>query len=191
MRKMKNKEKFVLTTKLLTDPTGKKMGKSEGNMINLDDNPQDMFGKIMSWPDELIDLGFELCTRVELENVEKGNPRDQKAALAKEIVKMYHGPTAAEGAEEEFNKVHRDKELPTDLPIFETDRKQYPMLDLLCDTKLAPSKNEAKRLVEGGGVVGIINDKEEKITDWKNPIELKDNMIIRKGNRSFVKIKLK
>jgi tyrosyl-tRNA synthetase len=54
MRKMKNKEKFVLTTKLLTDPTGKKMGKTEGNMINLDDDAKDMFGKIMSWPDELM-----------------------------------------------------------------------------------------------------------------------------------------
>jgi tyrosyl-tRNA synthetase len=191
MRKMKNKEKFVLTTKLLTDPTGKKMGKTEGNMINLDDNPQDMFGKIMSWPDELIGLGFELCTRAEIDNIGQGSPRDQKAALAKEIVKMYHGATSAQNAEAEFNKVHRDKELPTDMPIFETDKKDYPTLDLLCDMKLAPSKNEAKRLVEGGGIVIIVGSSEEKITDWKNPIELKDDMIIRRGNRSFVKIKLK
>lgn len=191
MKKMKNKEKFVLTTKLLTDPTGKKMGKSEGNMINLDDDAKDMFGKIMSWPDELIDLGFELCTRASLEDVKGGSPRDRKALLAKEIVKMYNGDSAAENAEAEFNKVHRDRELPTDMPVFETDKKGYSVLDLLCDTKLAGSKNEAKRLVEGGGIVAIVDGDEGKITDWKNPIELKNDMIIRRGSRNFVKIKLK
>jgi tyrosyl-tRNA synthetase len=191
MRKMKNKEKFVLTTKLLTDPTGKKMGKTEGNMINLDDDAKDMFGKIMSWPDELIGLGFELCTMAKLEDIGQGSPRDQKAALAKEIVKMYHGELAAQNAEAEFNKVHRDKELPTDMPAFETDKKDYPVLDLLCDTKLAPSKNEAKRLVEGGGIVAIVEGDEEKITYWKTPIKIFDGMIIRRGSRSFIKIKLK
>lgn len=191
MRKMKNKEKFVLTTKLLTDPTGKKMGKTEGNMINLDDDAKDMFGKIMSWPDELIGLGFELCTRAKLENIGQGSPRDQKALLAKEIVEMYHGASSAKDAEAEFNKVHRDKELPTDMPVFETDIKDYPVLDLLQETGLAPSKNEAKRLVEGGGIVAIIDGKEEKIIDWKTPIKLSDEMIIRRGSRNFVKIKIK
>ncbi|HQK63986.1 MAG TPA: tyrosine--tRNA ligase, partial [Candidatus Staskawiczbacteria bacterium] len=126
-----------------------------------------------------------------LKDVKDGGPRDRKALLAKEIVKMYHGEQAAENAEAEFNKVHRDKELPTDMSSFETDKKEYPVLDLLCDTKLAGSKNEAKRLVEGGGIVAIINSGEEKITDWKNPMELKDGMIIRRGSRNFVKIKLK
>ncbi len=66
MKAMKNKEKFVLTMKLLADPTGKKMGKSEGNMIALNDPPEEMFGKVMSWSDGMIIDGFELCTHAEI-----------------------------------------------------------------------------------------------------------------------------
>ena len=88
-------EKFVLTIKLLEDPSGKKMGKTEGNMITLNDSPKNMFGKIMSWPDTMIALGFELCTNYSLDKIEeikkklqdtKHNPRDLKADLAKEII---------------------------------------------------------------------------------------------------------
>jgi tyrosyl-tRNA synthetase len=199
MKKMKNKEKFVLTTKLLVDPTGKKMGKTEGNMINLDDNPQNMYGKIMSWPDGLIALCFELCTRVPLEEIEKikkmSNPRDQKALLAKEIVGMYHGKDAAQKAENEFDKIFRDKELPSDMPVFEipkgSPKKQYFVLDLLFDAKLAPSKNEAKRLVEGGGVEIQNQNSKIKIQNWREEIKLEDGMIIKVGHRKFVKIKIK
>jgi tyrosyl-tRNA synthetase len=195
MKKMKDKEKFVLTTKLLTDPTGKKMGKTEGNMINLDDRPEDMFGKIMSWPDSLIALAFEICTTTpmsEVENILKmQNPRDQKSLLAKEIVKMYHNQSAAEKAEVEFNKVHRDRELPTEMDIFETSQKSYPVLDLLCDTKLAPSKNEAKRLIEGGGASYRVANQETKITDIRGQIDLQDQMVIQVGKRRFVKIIIK
>ncbi len=191
MKKLKNKEKFVLATKLLVDASGKKMGKTEGNMVNLDENPNDMYGKIMSWPDELIDLCFELCTRVSLSEIEEikkmQNPRDQKVRLAREIVKMYHGEKLAEKAEEEFNKIHRDKELPTDIAEFSTDKKEYFIPDLLCDSGLVSSKNEAKRLVEAGAV--DVNDVTEK--DWRKNIEIKDGMIIKVGNRKFVKIKIK
>jgi tyrosyl-tRNA synthetase len=199
MKKMKNKEKFVLATKLLVDPTGKKMGKTEGNMINLDDEPKDMYGKIMGWPDGLIGIGFEICTRVPLQELADikdklasgDNPRNLKARLAKEIVKMYHGEKNAEMAEEEFDKVFRNKELPSDMPVFQTDKKNYFVLDLLFDAKLAPSKNEAKRLVEGGAVETMIGDKKEKIIDWKKEVVLEDGMIIKVGSRKFTKIKIK
>lgn len=188
MKKMKNKEKFVLTTKLLVDPAGKKMGKTEGNMINLDDGAQDMFGKIMSWPDSLIDLGFEICTRVE--NPGASNPRELKAKLAKEIVKMYHGEKEAQKAEEEFNKIFRDKELPNDIPVFSIDKKIYPILDLLCDSGLAPSKSEARRLVAGGAVEIIKGEDKIKINDWKKEINLENGMVIKVGSRRFIKISL-
>lgn len=199
MKKMNNKEKFVLTTKLLVDPAGKKMGKTEGNMINLDDSPNEMFGKIMSWPDSLIGLGFEICTKVSMQDLTEikneltndTNPRDTKARLAKEIVKIYHGEKEAGVAEEEFNKVFRNKELPTDILVFETPKNPYPILDLLFDTKLASSKNEAKRLIEGGGVEVQMGDKKERIVDWKKEVDLEDGMIIKVGNRKFIKIKLK
>lgn len=194
MKKMKNKEKFVLTTKLLTDSVGKKMGKTEGNMINLDDSPGEMFGKIMGWSDGLIEPGFEICTKVSMDELaeikkklsEGENLRDLKARLAKEIVKMYHGEKEAEKAEQEFNKIFRDKELPSDIAVFNTDKKNYFILDLLCDTKLAPSKNEAKRLVEAGAV--DIDGATEK--NWKTEVSLKNGMIIKVGSRKFVKIKI-
>ncbi|MGA2417662.1 MAG: tyrosine--tRNA ligase [Candidatus Staskawiczbacteria bacterium] len=192
MKKMKNKDMFVIAIKLLVDPTGKKMGKTEGNMINLDEGPNEMYGKVMSWPDGLIELGFEICTSVPMNEINKmTNPRDAKAKLAKEIVKMYHGEKEAEMAEEEFNKVFRNKELPSDIPVFETGKQNYFVLDLLFDTKLASSKNEAKRLVEGGGVEIQTGDKKERITDWKKEVNLQNRMIIKVGSRKFIKIKLK
>jgi len=190
-----NKDKDVLTFKILLGTDGRKMSKTFNNFIALNENPKDMFGKVMSIKDELINDYLELATRLsesEITEIKKlSNPRDQKAKLAKEIVKMYHGAELAESAEEEFNKVFRNKELPTEIEVFESDKKMYPVLDLLCDSGLAVSKNEAKRLVEVGGIVIIVNNKEEKISDWKKEIEIVDEMIIRRGNRSFKKIKLK
>ncbi len=194
MKKMKNKEKFVLTTKLLVDSMGKKMGKTEGNIVALDEAPEQMYGKIMSWPDNLVSIGFELCTRVSLAEIEEikkmPNPRDQKSRLAKEIVKMYHSQKEAEKAEQEFNKIFRDKQLPDEMPVFETEKNLYPVLDLLCDSELAPSKKEAKRLIEGSAVTVKTGEAENKITDWKKQISLEDGMVIKVGSRRFAKIKL-
>jgi tyrosyl-tRNA synthetase len=199
MKKMKDKEKFVLATKLLTDPTGKKMGKTEGNMINLDDDPKNMYAKIMGWPDGLIGVGFEICTRISMQELadvknklkDGSSLRDLKARLAKEIVRMYHGEKSAEMAEEEFNKVFRNKELPSDIPVFQANKSQYFISDLLFDTKLASSKKEAKRLVEGNGVEIQTGDKKERVTDWKKEVNLEEGMIIKVGSRKFVKIKIK
>ena len=158
-----------------------------------------MFGKIMGWPDGFICPGFELCTRVSMQeladiknSLESGaSPRDLKAKLAKEIVKLYCGEKKAEIAEEEFNKVFRSKELPSDIPVFSTDKKNYFISDLLAESMLAPSKNEAKRLVDGGAVEIQTGDKKEKIIDWKKEIVIEDGMIIKVGHRKFVKIKTK
>ena len=101
---MKNKEKFVLTMKLLTDTTGKKMGKSEGNMVALSDSPEEMYGKVMAWPDEFIALGFELCARVAVpaKQAVEAEPMKHKKLLAFEIVKTFLGEKAAEKAKRIF-----------------------------------------------------------------------------------------
>ena len=99
--------------KLLVDPTGKKMGKTEGNMVNLEEKPNQMFGKIMSWPDEIISAGFELLTDLPSP---KTDPREAKAQLAKEVIKICHNQKAAESAEQEFERVFRDKALPAEIP---------------------------------------------------------------------------
>ena len=186
-----NRDKHVLTAKLLLGTDGRKMSKTYDNAIYLTNAPEDMFGKIMSIKDELMADYFTLATRLPEEEISKilqvPNPRDQKARLAHEIVKMYHGEKAAIGAAENFDKVFRKHEAPENMEVFETDKKNYPVLDLLCDSGLAESKNDAKRVIEGGGV--SINS--TKITDWRQEVNLEDGMVIQFGKRKFVKIKLR
>ncbi len=191
-----NKDKDVLTCKLLLGTDNRKMSKTFNNFIALDDEANDMFGKVMSVKDELLGDYFQIATRLPEEEIlqikkSSDNPRDIKAKLAKEIVRMYHGEKQAEIAEEEFNKVFRNKELPSDMEVFETGKKSYLIVDLLCDTKLAVSKNEAKRLVDGNAVEMISGDKKEKITDWKKEVNLENGTIIKVGSRRFIKIALK
>ncbi|MEK7658304.1 MAG: tyrosine--tRNA ligase [Patescibacteria group bacterium] len=192
----KQKQQDIMTSKMLNGLDGRKMSTSWGNIITIIDEPNDMFGKVMSMKDELIDEYFELAARLTKEEIfqikkNSDNPRDIKARLAKEIVKMYHGEKKSQKAEEEFNKIFRNRELPTDIPVFKTNKKQYFVLDLLFDAKLAASKNEAKRLVEGGGVELQNGDKKERIADWKKEVNLENGMIIKVGSRKFVKIKIK
>jgi len=195
MKKIKNKEKFVLTTKLLVDPKGEKMGKTEGNVVNLDEKPEQMFGQIMSWPDTIITLGLELCTDVSMEEISqinqeikqgKMNPRDAKVRLAKEIITVHHNKEAAQEAEKEFNKIFQKKERPSEMPVYKIKAQQIDVLDLLFKIRLALSKSKAKQLIEQGGVK--IDD--VKIKDWKEKITIKDNIIVQVGKRKFVKIKL-
>jgi len=187
-----NKDKDVMTLRLLLGNDGRKMSKTFNNFIALDDKPSDMYGKVMSIKDELINDYFELATRLpasEVEEIKKmPNPRDQKARLAFEIVKMYHGEKEAQKAEEEFDRVHKNRELPTEMPVFETDKREYFLPDLLCDTGLAPSKNEAKRLVEAGAVKISIKGQVLSVKEWKQNIKLEDEMVLQVGNRKFVKI---
>jgi len=186
MKRMKNKEKFVLTTKLLVDPEGKKMGKTGGNMIGLDEKPSEIYGRIMSWPDNLIPLGLELCTDTPMLEVKKWkiDPRQAKAKLAREIVTTCHSKEAAQKAEREFDKVFREKKLPQEMPEVRIGGKKISILDLLIKSKLASSKSEAKRLVSQKGVkvAGRIED------DWQAEVEIKKGLIVRVGKRKFVKI---
>lgn len=197
----KNKEKFVITTPLLENPkTGKKMmSKSEGNFIALNDLPKEMYGKIMAMPDEAIIPCFKLCTEVPMGNIRQMeeslskntvNPRDLKTKLAKEIVALYHGEKAAGAAGKEFDRIFKEKQLPSEIKTVNISRDVYPVLDLLVDTQLSTSKSEAKRLVEGGGVTLRIRDQESKIQNWKEEIKIEDEMVIQVGKRKFIKIHL-
>ncbi len=187
----KQEAQDIMTNPLIEGTDGRKMSSSWGNTINLFDSADEMFGKTMSIPDELIVKYFTLTTRMPLAEIEEikrmPNLRDQKAKLATEIVKMYHGEKAAQMASENFDNIFRKHQTPEEMPVFETDKKIYPILDLLFDAKLAESKNDARRVVEGGGVE-VDN---EKITDWKKEVTPTEGMIIKFGKRKFVKIKLK
>jgi len=192
MKSLKNKEKFVLTTKLLEDPTGKKMGKSEGNMVSLDDSPNEMYGKVMSWPDEFIIRGFEIATVVtnsELEQAKKDlaggkNPKTLKMLLAYKVVEVYYGKDQAAAAEDNFKKIFEEKLNPDEIPEFKIKAKN--IIEVLVETKLASSKSEARRLISQGG----IKVEAEIIKDENYNVESagRDSVVIQKGKRYFAKI---
>ena len=194
MKILKNKEKFVITTPLLVNPkTGRKLMSKTESFIALDLPQNEMYGKIMALPDEVIIDCFKLCTELSLKKlgkIEEGlrqksiNPREAKAELAQEIVKIYYGAKKALLAEREFNKVFKEKKLPSRIPEILIKAKSLNILDLLIKTKLASSKAEAKRLLEQKGIK--IDGKVQ--TDWKKVIEIKKDRVLQAGKRRFVKI---
>jgi len=193
MKSMKGKEKFVLTMKLLTDVSGVKMGKTEGNMLSLNDSPTEMFGKVMSWTDDMILNGFELCTTVSIDEIAKvtkamksgSNPRDAKIQLAKAIVTIYYNFKEADKAEANFVKVFAKKGTPDNMSVVNISKKKINPIDLLVQLKFISSKGEARRLIDGGGM--RINN--TKITSWKDNVNIKSGDVIQAGKRKFAKIK--
>ncbi len=194
MMKYKNKEKFVIATKLLEDATGKKMGKTEGNMVTLVDSPKEMFGKIMSWTDAMILPALELITTMPMAAIQdrqkqmqfgKLNPRDAKAELARMIVTRFHSAKEAIQAEYEFVKQFTKKQIPTGIREVPTTLTDEGILSILVKLKLCSSKSEARRMVEQGAV--RING--DQLT--RNPnvmIALQKGDVVQVGKRKFVKI---
>lgn len=193
LKSMKGKEKFVLTTKLLVDPTGKKMGKSEGNIVNLDENPNDMYGKIMSWPDGVLPVALEICTNLPMDEVSRikdelskpgTNPRDHKMKLAFEVTKINHSEAKAKEAEAFFIKTVQKKEIPDEIAEYKAQKEKYKLIDLLTEAKLVESKSEARRLIEQGGVK--VNN--EVVQDANKEIEITKEVLLQRGKRQFIKI---
>lgn len=196
MKKLRNKEKFVLTTKLLADPSGVKMGKTEGNMIALSDCAQDMFGKVMSWTDGMIVPALEIVTDVpmelvsEIENKLKSgemNPLDAKLDLAYEVVKMYLGDKEAESGRAYFKRVVQAKEKPAEIPEITLDSAEgkIGVLDLVVKAGLAKSNSEARRLITEGAL--RLDDVLVASVDLQIAIP-EDGILIQKGKRHFVRV---
>ncbi|MBI3952661.1 MAG: tyrosine--tRNA ligase [Candidatus Doudnabacteria bacterium] len=182
----------IVMTELLEGTDGRKMSSSWGNVINLTDDPNQMFGKTMSIKDDLIIKYFQFTTRVPLDDV-KGYEKELKAGtnpslikkrLAHELVTLYHGKKAADAAAKEFEKVFSRKEKPTQMT--EMKVKSQNIIDLLVETKLAPSKSEARRLVQQKAVK--FND--EVIDEWDTMVDLRNGVVLQVGKRKFIKLKV-
>ena len=186
-------EQDILTTKMIEGADGRKMSTSWGNVINIIDEPNDMFGKIMSMKDELILPYFWLCAdiaKTDYDNFEKrlkqgDNPRNIKMELGKRIAELYHSKKEAEEAAQEFEKVFSKKEMPSDMPEYRVSSDKIALIDLLVQTKLAFSKGEARRLIAQGGV--RIDQETAKDIAAVLPIPEK-GVILQCGKRHFVKI---
>ncbi|MEK7545259.1 MAG: tyrosine--tRNA ligase [Patescibacteria group bacterium] len=190
---LKNRDKHVMTLPLIEGTDGRKMSKSYGNTININDTPNDQYGKIMSMKDELILRYFTLCTDLsdkEIKEIESelksgGNPRNAKMRLGREIVKLYHGEKEAQEAEENFIRVFQKHDMPEVIEEMALGKEKMNIVELLAITKLAPSKNEARRLIEGGGVK-IDN---QKIESDKEEIDLTSEKTLQVGRRKFMKVR--
>ena len=186
-------EQDILTVKMIEGADGRKMSTSWGNVINIIDEPNDMFGKIMSMKDELILPYFWLCANISKEEyndfenrLKQGdNPRNIKMELGKRIVDLYHSKKEAEEAAQEFEKVFSKKEMPSDMPEYRVSSDKIALIDLLVQTKLAFSKGEARRLIARGGV--RIDQETAKDITAVLPIPEK-GVILQCGKRHFVKI---
>jgi tyrosyl-tRNA synthetase len=179
----------IMTMRLIEGTDGRKMSSSWGNVINVTDQPDDMYGKVMSILDELIIPYFISCTMVNLEEVEdykkqmasgKTNPRDAKAILAREIVLMYYGEESAESAAANFDKVHKNKEIPDEIKEFKLAGET--IVKVLIEGGIAKGSSEAKRLIDQGGVKinGVV------ISGYETEVSSDD--VIQSGKRNFLKI---
>ncbi|MEK7548181.1 MAG: tyrosine--tRNA ligase [Patescibacteria group bacterium] len=183
----------ILTVPLLIGTDGKdKMGKSLNNYIGVTESPKEMYGKTMSIPDHLIMDYFELVTDLNMDEIEKvkkamiegENPRNLKMKLAKEIITLYHDRTAAVEAEKEFIEIFSKKGLPDDIEVKKLKKAKWNILDLIGEIGLSPSRNETKRLIQGGG----IKIDGEKVKSQDEEIDISKEKLIQVGKRKFIKV---
>jgi len=177
----------------------RRMGKSLGNYIGVGEAAYDQFAKTMSIPDALMHEWFTLLTDRSAEEImrfidaQATHPREAKEILGKDIVTFYHGETAALAAAEEWRKRFSQRQDPTDiaevsLPAVNLTEGKMPVAKLLVALKLAASNNEARRLIQGGGVT--IGPEREKITDVNATVAVTSGLIVRVGNRKVVRVRV-
>ncbi|MFN2131768.1 MAG: tyrosine--tRNA ligase [Anaerolineae bacterium] len=184
----------VLTMPILVGTDGHmRMSKTTGNVIGIDEPPNEMYGKVMSLPDHVMLDYYRLVTRFrpgEIAAVEAGlvngalHPMEAKMQLAREIVSRYHGEDAAEKAEARFHRVFQRGELPPEIPVYRPGRPQANVVDLLVEAELAPSKSQARRLIDQGGV----RIDGETVGDIDLTIEVEEGIVVQVGKRKFVRL---
>jgi len=185
---------IVITMPILVGLDGKeKMSKSKGNYIGVNDEPGDMFGKVMSISDEMMENYYTLLTDESAENItaltdsSKTHPKQAKVNLAKMIITQFYDAAAAEAAEAEFDKVFAKNQLPDDIAEVQIAAEPVAVSKLLLACDLVATGGEAKRMVKQGGV--RIN--EEKVSDPNMEVTPAEAMVVQVGKRKFARLKIK
>ena len=183
----------ILTVPLMEGTDGvEKMSKSYDNHIGLTDSYDEMYGKTLSIPDNMIEKYFLLGANADEKKMKeiknslndgKTNPRDIKRELARKIVAIYHSDVLAKKAETNFDKIFIGKEVPDNIPEVKLDKDEL-LVDIIASNKLVSSKSEARRLIDQGAVK--IDD--EKCLDRDQIINKGKSIIIKVGKRRFLKI---
>jgi len=185
MKNLKNKEKYVLTMKLLTDKGGQKMGKTTGNAIFLNDSANDIYGKVMAMSDDSIPSAIELLTDLPLDLPNSQDPMETKKQIAHEITSQVHGIDEATKAQSFFEETFQKGNLPENVPTAQVDL-EVNVVDLIDQSGLVDSKSQVKRLIREGAI-SIDGD---KIDDQNHSLDEKDKgKIIRIGKARFLKLK--
>jgi tyrosyl-tRNA synthetase len=184
---------IILTVPLMEGTDGvEKMSKSYDNHIGLTDSYDEMYGKTLSIPDNMIEKYFLLGANADEKKIKeiknslndgKTNPRDIKRELARKIVAIYHSDVLAKKAETNFDKIFIGKEVPDNIPEVKLDKDEL-LVDIIASNKLVSSKSEARRLIDQGAVK--IDD--EKCLDRDQIINKGKSIIIKVGKRRFLKI---
>ena len=183
----------ILTVPLIEGTDGiEKMSKSYDNHIGITDSADDMYGKTLSIPDNMIEKYFMLAANYDdssMDKVKKSlsdskiNPRDIKRELARKIVEVYYSEDLAKKAEDNFDKIFIKKDIPDDMPQMKLD-EDMPLVDILLLYDLVSSKSEARRLIDQGAV--RIND--QKCMDRDHIIIGDEPLVIKVGKRRFLKV---
>ncbi|MHC4157965.1 MAG: tyrosine--tRNA ligase [Planctomycetota bacterium] len=188
------KPQVVITTPILVGLDGQeKMSKSKGNYIGVTDEPNDMFGKVMSVSDEMMENYFTLLTDLPTEKItkfvdpKKTHPKQAKVLLAKTTVGQFYDKDTAEAAAEQFDKVFAQGQLPDDIPEVVIADPKISIKQLLISSKLVESGGEAKRMVAQGAV--SING--NKVQDVNIPANVATGMVIQVGKRKFARLRVK
>ena len=193
----------ALTMPLLVGLDGhKKMSKSYGNYVGLTDEPNDMFGKLMSIADEIVPMYFRLCSTYSIEQIDAidaefkagtADPYARKRELARNIVDLYHGEGAGQKAQDAFDAQFKRAEIPEDIPeypvanVVVNDEGMVYLAKLMADAKLAGSVGEARRFIDGGGVK--INGEAVAAKAYNvSPDTLVAGTVIQHGKRKFVRL---
>ncbi len=169
------------------------MSKSKGNYIGVTDEPNEMFGKIMSISDDMMENYFTLLTDLptekiaELVNPEKTHPKQTKVLLGKTIISQFYGDSAAKAAEAQFEKVFAQKQLPDEITEVEMSAEPIMASKLLVHCKLVSSGGEAKRMIKQSAV----SIDSRKIADPNEEITPKDGMAIQVGKRRFARVTIR
>ncbi|NQV31253.1 MAG: tyrosine--tRNA ligase [Phycisphaeraceae bacterium] len=187
----KQKPQIVLTMPILVGLDGvEKMSKSKGNYIGVTDEPNDMFGKVMSISDTLMENYYTLLTDLPMDKIKtlvdssQTHPKEAKVRLGKIIVTQFYDEQAAQGAADHFDKVFKQKEIPDDMPVVTLASDPMMASKLLVACQLVASGGEGKRMVKQGGV--SVDGK--KVTDPNQEITPAEGMVVQVGKRKFARV---
>jgi tyrosyl-tRNA synthetase len=167
-----------------------KMSKSKGNYIAVTDEPNDMFGKVMSIPDSLMKNYYELLTSIPGDRIcslldeKETHPREAKDILGRVIVEEFYNPQTAVEASEEFRRRFAENQLPTDLETIKLSENPIGLLQMICEAGFAASNSEARRFVQQGAV-SLDND---KITDPKTQVTITGTQVLKVGKRKVCQV---